>query len=406
MQRVDQQQSILDSLATLSYRTDDLSRYLHEMTCSVNQVLNSDWTIVILYEGGNIQGVASSLEIQTEAESRGLCSLVEQVIQSGKPIFIADAACEVLLNGYSCYLGIPLRTDPGEIVGTLCSLSRRACYYSEAMIHSVERFAERAATAIDNYRLYHQQQQFNQRLEAEVVNRTIELRAAQAKLIEQERLAAIGEFAAMLVHEIRNPLTTVQLGLNHFARLNLSASTQARLSLATSEAERLAKLLDEILLYSKPQGLQWVELEVNELIQSFLILLRSMPEAQGRTIVFVPCETPVWILGDVDKLKQVFINLIRNACEAVEAGETIRWTVTQSEQVCVSIQNGGTPIAIDVLTRLTQPFYSTKAGGTGLGLAIVKRIVEAHRGSLKITSAASEGTTVQIHLPIQTLSIA
>ncbi|BAS59413.1 GAF sensor signal transduction histidine kinase [Leptolyngbya boryana NIES-2135] len=105
-------------------------------------------------------------------------------------------------------------------MGTICSFSQQHHQYSQDLIASVELFAERAATAIDNYRLYQQQQQFNELLEAEMIKRTIELRAAQAKLIEQERLAAIGEFAAMIVHEICNPLTTVQLGLNHFSKLD------------------------------------------------------------------------------------------------------------------------------------------------------------------------------------------
>ncbi|MBD2080189.1 GAF domain-containing sensor histidine kinase [Leptolyngbya sp. FACHB-17] len=397
----DQKQSILDSLATLSYRAHDLSRYLHEITCGVNQLLNSDWTIVTLYEGATAQVIASNLEMKTEAEFALHGKLAERVIQSGQPFFAENAGCEVLLEGYSCYLGVPLRTAPGEIVGTICSFSRQLRHYTQDMFASVELFAERAATAIDNYRLYQQQQQFNELLEAEVVKRTLELRAAQAKLIEQERLAAIGEFAAMIVHEIRNPLTTVQLGLNHFAKLDLPGSAQARLSLATSEAERLANLLDEILLYSKPQVLQLAEIEINAFIQELLILLRSMPEAQERLIVFVPWSSPICILGDADKLKQVFINLIRNACEAVDPDATIRWTVTlRLDQLDISIQNGGVPIAHEVLPRLTEPFYSTKAEGTGLGLAIVKRIVEAHRGSFSITSSDHEGTIVQVQFPL------
>lgn len=287
-------------------------------------------------------------------------------------------------------------------MGTICSFSQQHHQYRQDLIASVELFAERAATAIDNYRLYQQQQQFNELLEAEMIKRTIELRAAQAKLIEQERLAAIGEFAAMIVHEICNPLTTVQLGLNHFSKLDLPASAQARLSLATNEAGRLANLLDEILLYSKPQVLQLAEIEINTFVQALLMLLQSMPQAQERRIVFVPWDSPIYILGDAAKLKQVFIHLIRNACEAVDPGSTILWTMSLlPEQLCLSIQNGGDPIALDSLPKLTQPFYLTKAEGTGLGLAIVKRIVEAHLGSLSITSSEPEGTIVQVQLPLQ-----
>jgi signal transduction histidine kinase len=307
------------------------------------------------------------------------------------------------MAGYVCYLGIPLRITQGNVIGTICSFSQQPQHYDAEMIATVELFAERAATAIDNYRLYQQQQQFNNRLEAEVTKRTIELREAQAKLIEHERLAAIGEFAAMIVHEIRNPLTTVQMGLNYFRKLNLPQSAQARLSLAIDEAERLANLLQEILSYAKPQILQLSEINIDAFIQGLLIPLQSMPEAQGRLIEYHPLPSPVRVLGDSDKLKQVFINLIRNACEAVEAEETIRWSVIESstESICISVQNGGIPIPTDAMSRLTQPFYSTKATGTGLGLAIVKRIVEAHRGELLIESSQVKGTIFSVRLPIK-----
>lgn len=118
-----------------------------------------------------------------------------------------------------------------------------------------ELFAERAATAIDNYHLYQQQCQFNQILEAEVENRTAQLRAAQAKLVEQERLAAIGEFAAIIVHEIRNPLTTMIMGLKYAKKTLVTEAAQERLSLALSEASRLEKLLSQILLYIGGMGL-------------------------------------------------------------------------------------------------------------------------------------------------------
>jgi len=231
----------------------------------------------------------------------------------------------------------------------------------------------------------------------------MELSIAQAKLIEHEWLAAIGEFATMVVHEIRNSLTTVQMGLNYFTKLELSQPAQAQLSLAMDEANRLANLLQEILSYSKPQILQLSEINLHAFIQELLISLQSIPEAQGRSIKYVPFHSSIWSLGAPDKLKQVFINLIRNACEAVEPGETIRWSVTDSsmEQICISVQNGGAPTPADVLPQLTQPFYSTKAEGTGLGLAIVKRIVEAHSGELLIESSENEGTVFNVRLPLK-----
>jgi hypothetical protein len=412
IQRTDQWQIALNSLTTLSYRSHDLSSYLHEVTCSVSQLLNSDLSVVTIHEGEDGRVIANSLNTDSEEAKFSVhTSVSEVVVQSGQSFLIEDVKQhpeeEERLGEYVCYLGVPLRMLSGEVIGTICSFSAQPQHYSSDLVAAVELFAEHASTAIDNYRLYQQQQQFNSRLEAEVARQTIELRAAQAKLIEHERLAAIGEFAAMIVHEIRNPLTTVQMGLDYFTKLDLSQPAQFRLSLAVDEAERLASLLQEILSYAKPQILQPCEIEVDAFIQNLLVALRLMPEAEGRLIEYVPCPSPVLIQGDSDKLKQVFINLIRNACEAVASGEIVRWSVTSEQvaqnaysgQVYIAVQNRGTPIPADVLPQLTQPFYSTKSEGTGLGLAIVKRIVEAHNGELRIESSEDEGTTFSIRLP-------
>jgi signal transduction histidine kinase len=406
LEQAKQWQAILRSLTTLSYRSHDLSSYLHDITHTVSQLLKSDWSIVTLNEASRGQVVASNIDLgDTETDFSVHDSISEVVVQSGRPFLIEDVQQQPeatsRMAGYVCYLGVPLRTSQGAVIGTICSFSMQPQHYDAEIIAAVELFAERAATAIDNYRLYQQQQQFNHRLEVEVSKRTEELREAQAKLIEHERLAAIGEFAAMIVHEIRNPLTTVQMGLNYFTKLDLSSAAQARLALAIGESERLANLLQEILFYAKPQILQLSEIDVDAFIQELLILLRSMPEAGGRLIEYIPAASRVWILGDLDKLKQVFINLIRNACEAIETGEIICWSVTETslDHICISVQNGGAPIPADMLPQLTQPFYSTKATGTGLGLAIVRRIVEAHSGQLLIESSEAKGTIFRVELP-------
>jgi signal transduction histidine kinase len=406
IQRANQWQVVLKLLTTLSYQSHNLNSYLHEITCGVSHLLKSDWSIVTIHEDSSGEVIASNLDMgDAETGFSVHESVSEVVVQSGRPFLIEDVKqCPEQarrMAGYVCYLGVPLRVAQGNVIGTICSFSRRPRRYNAETISAVELFAERAATAIDNYQLYQKQQKFNALLEAEVTKQTMELRIAQTRLIERERLAAIGEFTAMIVHEIRNPLTTVQMGLNYFTKLDLTESAQARLSLALDEAERLANLLQELLSYSKPQILQLSEINVDAFIQGLLISLRAMPEAEGRTIEYLPMPAPVQVLGDLDKLKQVFINLIRNACEAVEAGETIRWSVMESpvDHLCISVQNGGTPIPADVLPRLTQPFYSTKAEGTGLGLAIVKRIVEAHNGELLIESSELEGTIFSVRLP-------
>jgi two-component system sporulation sensor kinase A len=223
-------------------------------------------------------------------------------------------------------------------------------------------------------------------------------RAEQA----QARLAEIGELAAMIVHEVRNPLTTVLMGLNAFQKLELPDLAHQRLSLALEEADRLKRLLNEILLYAKPQSLQTDRVELNTLVNNILNSLDHLPIAKGRQVQFFSTIPSVWVLGDQDKLKQVFMNLIRNACEAMNDNGAITWRIEPGAtccQVCISIHNSGKPIPPDVLQKLGTPFFTTKPSGNGLGLAIVKQIIHAHNGDLCITSDAANGTIVSIQLP-------
>lgn len=228
---------------------------------------------------------------------------------------------------------------------------------------------------------------------------------SERKQAEQARgrLAEIGELAAMIVHEVRNPLTTVLMGLAFFKNLKLPESVMERLSLAIEEAERLQRLLNEILLYARPQNLQIEQLELNEFINNLLGSICSLVKTKERQIELISALPGAWVLGDRDKLKQVLINLIRNASEAIGTHEkiTLRLEIEQSmNQVCVHVQNGGDPIPPEILAKLGTPFFTTKPSGNGLGLAIVKQIVEAHGGSLTISSTPEHGTTVSIALPI------
>lgn len=401
------ERQIIELLSSLNYRTGELSSYLHNIACGVSELIGVDWTVVTYCQEGFETILASSIEMAEDAPRVYALHgrLIGTVMQIKRTLAVDDAIAHPEYGkpapGYRAYLGLPLQTSEGEVFGTICSFHRQKREFTIDEIKIVELFAERAAIAIDHYNLYQQQCQFNQILEAEVEKRTAELQAAQAKLVEQERLAAIGEFTSIIVHEIRNPLTTMIMGLKYFQKTIITEAAQERLALALSEASRLERLLSEILLYAKPQVLQLRELDVNEFICELLLTIREMPEALERQIEFMPTSSAVKIMGDQDKLKQVFINIIRNACEVVKAGDVIKWEVDSSltNEVCININNGGNPIPPEVLCKLCQPFFSTKPDGTGLGLAITKRIVNAHGGKLDIQSQSLTGTTVSVQLP-------
>ena len=391
----EQEYRVLEFLAGLSYR-GEIGSYLHEIVSGVSRLISSDWSIVTFCQDETGEIVASSLSLGRDNSLLVHESLVGEVTQSGKTLFIEDVKQEArrsqLPAEYLSYLGVPLRAVHGECIGTICSFFRQPRQFTAEEVLTVELFAERAAIAIDNYRLYQQQQKFNELLEREVATRTEELRAA------------IGEFAATIVHEVRNPLTTILMGLNYAKKVLPSAPARERLSLSLDESYRLERLLNEILLYAKPQVLQLSRLNVGAFLCELIRQTHEMPEAVGRHIVLINNSHEIEILADCDKLKQVFINLFRNACEAIAVEDEVRCEVVRCAnpaQVCINVYNGGEPIPSDILPKLTEPFYSTKPSGTGLELAIVKRIVNAHDGELSIESIAT-GTKVSVRLPVAT----
>ncbi len=218
----------------------------------------------------------------------------------------------------------------------------------------------------------------------------------------QARLAEIGELAAMIVHEVRNPLTTVLMGLNSFAQMDLPERAQKRLEFALEESERLQRLLNEILMYAREQHLDLEPMKIGSFLHTLQEEFCHQPVAQPYTIQTVGFDHDMTVMGDRDRLKQVFINLLSNACEASPEGDRVTCSMAIADNfVKIQVHNGGDPIPPDILPKLTQPFFTTKSSGNGLGLAITRRIVEAHSGTIQFTSAADVGTTVTVQLPVQ-----
>ena len=404
-----QAQQILGLLSSLSYTSKALDSYLKEIACGVSQLLNLDWSVVTFCWADREKIMASSLDLGEGEQVYSLHgTLTNTVVSTGKILRVEDTQNQTEYGkppeGYRSYLGVPLRTAEGKTIGTICSFCLQPRHFSEEELRTVELFAERAAIAIDNYNLYQQQQDFNQALEKEVALRTEQLKATQAKLIEKEKLAAIGQFASMIVHEIRNPVTTIVMGLKALNQLTLRERDRIRLSLALEESDRLLKLLREILLYAKPQILELEQIEVELFLAEMLLSLRQMPMASEKEIRLIPLQEKVKIKADRNKLKQVLINLVQNACEAITPGEVVTCSVTTDknpESIKFSIHNRGNPISEEILPKLSEPFVSNKSGGTGLGLSIVKQIVNAHQGTLSIQSNAVDGTTISFTIPVR-----
>jgi signal transduction histidine kinase len=222
------------------------------------------------------------------------------------------------------------------------------------------------------------------------------------RLAEHARLAAIGQFASGIAHEVRSPLTTITLALDYFCKADLPGSAGKRALLARQEADRVARLVEEMLVYAKPLRLDLHELDLTGLVADFIQTHADLATPRSQTLELSDGAQHGSILGDRDRLLQVLINLTQNACEAAPEGSRIALRLSQQTELgtlTLRVENPGPPIPPEALSRLTEPFFTTKADGTGLGLAIVKRLVDAHGGELNISSDP-QGTRFQVTLPL------
>jgi PAS domain S-box-containing protein len=235
-----------------------------------------------------------------------------------------------------------------------------------------------------------------------------ERRALEKRAADAEALSAMGALALNLAHEIRNPLNAAVLQLHLLGRnidkLDADAPTRAglhkRAEIVGAEIGRLNRLLTEFLELARPRGMAREPVHVGNLVDDVCDLERESAAARGIKLEReIPADGCVAI-GDREKLKQVIINLIVNAIEAMKEGGTLTARVQGTpERVHVAIEDTGPGIEPDLLASVFDPFFTTKEGGTGLGLSIVRKIVDVHGGDVTIESERGVGTRVVVSIP-------
>lgn len=397
------QEKAIASLATLSYRTGELQDYLNQICKAVLDVLGDGAAAVTLYRNGKKNVIARephSPKVGVPLDIHGHLSTF--VVNSGEILRVEDALATPQYGkppaGYCSYLGIPLKLPNGEVVGTLCYFDENTRNYSEDDAQVASLFAERIAIALDNYELYLQLKEHSENLEDLVEQRSKELLAARDELAQKEKLAAIGEFATSLTHEIRNPLATIRLALEYFDRQGDDRASK-RAQLASNEVSRLERMLNEVLVYARPANLVTQSVELHTFVDHFLSTHHCLVEPKQQAFNLQTTDE-VYVQADPDKLTQILLNLASNACDAAHEKQTIEWLVDQQGDYAVlQVTNQGALIPPEKLATITDAFVSGKPNGTGLGLAIVKSLVDAHHGHLSITSTEQTGTCIQIKFP-------
>ncbi len=221
-------------------------------------------------------------------------------------------------------------------------------------------------------------------------------------LVKTEKLSAVGQLAASVAHEIRNPLTSVK-GFIQLLEKDENFSTKTPfLSIMLSEIDRMDAIIKDLLVLAKPQAVRFTFFNVNTLLSYVTQLLST--QASLYNISFTKDFTiqDGNLFGEENQLKQVFINLIKNAIEAMPEGGCVRLkTIHTQREIIVTITDEGVGIPPHKIKTLGEPFYTTKEEGTGLGLLSSFKIVENHNGSIHFDSTVGIGTKVTVRFPIQ-----
>lgn len=250
-------------------------------------------------------------------------------------------------------------------------------------------------------------QKWNSELEVRVNERTRDLKAAQDQLISSEKLAALGQMASVVGHELRNPLAVMSNSV-YFLKTKLMAAAGAdgleakidkHLRIIDSEIVKSNAIIRDVLDFARNRALTAAPQKLDELMERAVERIQ-IPEkvTLQKTLTLGALEVPV----DEDEIRQVLVNLMENACQAMTSGGSlIVGTKTQGDFAEITIRDTGCGIPQEHLAKIFAPFFTTKSRGTGLGLAVVKKIIERHQGIIEVHSKVGEGTEFLIRLPIK-----
>lgn len=321
-----------------------------------------------------------------------------QAARECRPLLIADARAEPFryegeieeVRAIQSAIVAPLHCREHFIgVLSLDSASREAAFSAEDL-HLLAIFADQVAVAVDNARLYQRLQQQMERL-----------RDTQAQLIQSAKMAAIGELAAGVGHELNNPLTSI-LGFAELTLEDLPEQSPYRHNLERiiHEARRTRDIVQRLLHFAGQTRLQKQPTDISRLFQDTLALLRERLERGGVTIEedYAP-DLPV-VSVDLGQISQVFLNLLTNAMQAMpEGGRLLLRTFRAGNEVAIAISDTGPGMPPEIRERLFEPFFSTKAKGTGLGLSVSLGLVQEHGGRITVESQVGKGSTFTVWLP-------
>lgn len=217
-----------------------------------------------------------------------------------------------------------------------------------------------------------------------------------------EKLSTLGEMAAVLAHEIRNPLGSIR-GTAEILRDDYKPGDPKHefIQIQIKETERLNHVVEDFLRMARPQVSEMKRCFLNEELGTIVTLTANDALKRGVKLVLGHFKGALQVIADGEKLRQAFLNIVINALQATPAGGNVVISAECDATICeIRCTDSGAGVSAEILARVFEPFFTTKSDGTGLGLAVTKKIIEAHSGSIIVESKIGYGTTVVVRLPI------
>ena len=227
--------------------------------------------------------------------------------------------------------------------------------------------------------------------------------AIEENLRRAEKLSTLGEMAAVLAHEIRNPLGSIR-GTAEIPKDDYLPGDPKYefIDIQIRETERLNRVVEDFLRMARPQSIERSPCRIRAELETVHMLVANDARQRRITLDLVLPPFEAIVVGDGEKLRQAFLNIVINAFQATPSGGGVTITLNKADsEIEIRFRDSGSGITSENLRRIFEPFFTTKQDGTGLGLAITKKIIEGHGGTLHVESEVDKGTTVIVALPLQ-----
>jgi PAS domain S-box-containing protein len=338
-------------------------------------------------------GVAIGLRLPLDPET----SLAALVAHCREPVVIEDGQVDPRVNPTlnaqtkaRGYLGLPLLVRERTIGAVLIMETRAPRRFTPAEVERAAAIANQLAVAVENARLYE-----------DLRHSYAELERAQHRLVQRERLAALGELSAIVAHEVRNPLGVIFNSLGSLRRLvRPTGDAKLLLDIVGEEADRLNRIVGDLLDFARPSTPLLRPGRLGDVAEEAIGVALAQKSAEVEIVRELDPGVPP-VPMDARLVRQAVLNVIVNAIQAIPHGGrvTVR-TRRVGDAVVLEVEDTGTGIPEEVGARIFEPFFTTKASGTGLGLAVVRRIVEGHGGTATVRNQLGTGALFALTFPL------